>query len=246
MRRAIIRQAPSTIALPRGSTPSPPKPPSWRAIPPLPGPAHDTKNQARYRSARRRIRNRDRDRHRGAAGGAGGSPLHGVFIEDEELISLSVLPFACQVTLGSGLEPLTKLHIEDHFRAFAGRARRDLSAAAERCQVKWSFEIVRGPLDLAPLGRRAEVPPRASGKGTEVILDMEFGERLEPGAQGDLACEGQDGQTDQFLVFDEDTVQWGPASAASRTAVSIAVPVSDAASSGTVTRLIFCVMRRPG
>ena len=78
--------------------------------------------------------------------------MHGVFIEDEELISLSVLPFACQVTLGSGLEPLTKLHIEDHFRAFAGRARRDLSAAAERCQVKWSFEIVRGPLDPDALG----------------------------------------------------------------------------------------------
>jgi nucleotide-binding universal stress UspA family protein len=79
-------------------------------------------------------------------------PLHGVFIEDEELISLAGLPFACQVTLGSGIEPLTKLDIEDHFRAFAERARRDLAAAAERHQVKWSFETVRGPLDPDALG----------------------------------------------------------------------------------------------
>ena len=30
-------------------------------------------------------------------------PLHGVFIEDEELIGLAGLPFARQVTLGAGL-----------------------------------------------------------------------------------------------------------------------------------------------
>ena len=34
-------------------------------------------------------------------------PLHGVFIEDEELIGLAGLPFARQVTLGVGPEPLT-------------------------------------------------------------------------------------------------------------------------------------------
>jgi hypothetical protein len=73
-------------------------------------------------------------------------PLHGVFIEDEELIGLAGLPFARQVTLGAGLEPLTKEHVEDHLRASAERARRELAAAAERHSVKWSFETVRGPL----------------------------------------------------------------------------------------------------
>jgi len=72
-------------------------------------------------------------------------PLHAVFIEDEELIGLAGLPFARQVTLGAGLEPLTKDHVEDHFRAFAERARRDLAMAADRHDVKWSFETVRGP-----------------------------------------------------------------------------------------------------
>jgi K+-sensing histidine kinase KdpD len=55
-------------------------------------------------------------------------PLHGVFIEDEELISLACLPFARQVTLATGLEPLTKDHIEDYFRAFAERLQRELAA----------------------------------------------------------------------------------------------------------------------
>ena len=79
-------------------------------------------------------------------------PLHGVFIEDEELIGLSGLPFARQVTLGIGLEPLTKDHVEDQFRAFAQRARRELAAAADRHGVKWSFETVRGLLAPDTLG----------------------------------------------------------------------------------------------
>lgn len=79
-------------------------------------------------------------------------PLHGVFVEDEELIGLARLPFARQVTLGVGLEPLTKGHLENHFRASAERARRELVAAANRRDVKWSFEIVRGPLIPDTLG----------------------------------------------------------------------------------------------
>src|SRR5262249_8415565 len=71
-------------------------------------------------------------------------PLHGVFIEDEELIGLAGLPFARQVTLGTGLEPLTRDHVEHHFRAFAERARREFSAAADRHGVKWSFAVGRG------------------------------------------------------------------------------------------------------
>ena len=79
-------------------------------------------------------------------------PLHGVFVEDEELISFAGLPFARQVTLATGLEPLTKDHIEDHFRAFAERSQRELAAAAARHGIEWSFEVVRGPLAAAELG----------------------------------------------------------------------------------------------
>jgi hypothetical protein len=79
-------------------------------------------------------------------------PLHGIFVEDEELACLTGLPFACQVTLAAGREPLTKNHVEDHFRAFAERARRDLAAAAAQHGVDWSFEVVPGPLAANALG----------------------------------------------------------------------------------------------
>jgi hypothetical protein len=78
--------------------------------------------------------------------------LHGVFIEDEELIGLAGLPFARQVILGTGLEPLTRDHVEDHVRAFAERVRRELAAAAERHGVRWSFEVVRSPLAAGGFG----------------------------------------------------------------------------------------------
>jgi hypothetical protein len=79
-------------------------------------------------------------------------PLRGVFIEDEELIGLANLPFARQVTLGARVELLTRNHVEDNFHAFAARARRDLAAAAERHHVRWSLEMVRGPLTPDALG----------------------------------------------------------------------------------------------
>jgi hypothetical protein len=73
-------------------------------------------------------------------------PVHGVFIEDEELIGVAGLPFARQVTLGAGAEPLTRDQVEDHFRAAAERVRRQLAVVAERHDVNSSFEIARGPL----------------------------------------------------------------------------------------------------
>ncbi|MBV9553745.1 MAG: hypothetical protein JO032_13265 [Alphaproteobacteria bacterium] len=70
--------------------------------------------------------------------------LHGVFVEDDDLIRLAGLPFARQVTLGSGVEPLTRQHAERQLRAFAERARREVAASAARHGIEWSFEIVRG------------------------------------------------------------------------------------------------------
>lgn len=71
-------------------------------------------------------------------------PLHGVFVEDEELLGLAGLPFAAQVTR-RGREKLTRGDIEAHLRAFAERARRDLAGAAARHRVKSSFAVTRGP-----------------------------------------------------------------------------------------------------
>ncbi|HWB49261.1 MAG TPA: hypothetical protein VG651_09135 [Stellaceae bacterium] len=69
--------------------------------------------------------------------------LHGVFVEDDDLIRLAHLPFARQVTLGAGVEALTLREAEHQLRVFAARAREELAAAAQRHGVAWSFEIVR-------------------------------------------------------------------------------------------------------
>jgi hypothetical protein len=77
------------------------------------------------------------------------APLHGVFVEDQELLHLANLPFARQFTVGSGAEPLTTEKIELHLRVAAERARHELFAAAKQHQVKCTFEIVRGASEIA-------------------------------------------------------------------------------------------------
>lgn len=71
------------------------------------------------------------------------APLHGVFIEDEDLLHLARLPFARQFSLGAGAERLTPEQVELHLRVAADRARRELEAAAGRHGLAHSFEIVR-------------------------------------------------------------------------------------------------------
>jgi hypothetical protein len=65
---------------------------------------------------------------------------------------LANLPFARQVTLGAGTEPLTVERVELQLRAAAERARQAIAAAAERHAVVWSFEGVRGSLQSALCG----------------------------------------------------------------------------------------------
>lgn len=80
------------------------------------------------------------------------APLHGVFVEDEDLLRLASLPFARQITLGAGAEPFTTEQAELHLRVAAERARRDLEAGAKRHRVTCSFEIVRGASEIALSG----------------------------------------------------------------------------------------------
>jgi nucleotide-binding universal stress UspA family protein len=72
------------------------------------------------------------------------APLHGIFVEDEDLLRLVRLPFARQVTSDAGARPLTPEDAELYLRIAADRSRRDLFAAAQRQQVTCSFEIIRG------------------------------------------------------------------------------------------------------
>ncbi|HML11342.1 MAG TPA: universal stress protein, partial [Stellaceae bacterium] len=69
--------------------------------------------------------------------------LHGVFVEDDDLMRLARLPFARQVTFGLGVETLNLQQARRQMNAFAERTRSELSAAARRHHVEWTFEVVR-------------------------------------------------------------------------------------------------------
>jgi hypothetical protein len=73
-----------------------------------------------------------------------GVPLHGIFVEEEDLLHLARLPFSRQHTLGAAAEELTTEHVELHWRLAAERARRELAAAAEHHGIAVSLAIVRG------------------------------------------------------------------------------------------------------
>jgi len=68
--------------------------------------------------------------------------LHGVFVEDDDLIRLAHLPFARQVTIGFGAQSLDLQQAERQMRVFAERARQDLAASAARYGIEWSYEIM--------------------------------------------------------------------------------------------------------
>ena len=70
-----------------------------------------------------------------------GAQLHGVFVEDSDLLHLARMPFARQVSIGAGVERLTAEQVERQLRAFAARARIEVEAAARRHGVPWSFEV---------------------------------------------------------------------------------------------------------
>ena len=80
------------------------------------------------------------------------TPLHGLFVEDQDLFRLADLPFARQVTIGRGAEPLSAENIALQLRAEAERARHELASAAKRRQVECTFEIARGTTELRIAG----------------------------------------------------------------------------------------------
>jgi hypothetical protein len=71
--------------------------------------------------------------------------LVGVFVEDANLVRLAALPCSSEVGFASArARTLNRGTVERTFKHLAADARRALITAAERAQVKWSFEVARG------------------------------------------------------------------------------------------------------
>ena len=78
-----------------------------------------------------------------------GTPLHAVFVEDEDLLSFAGLEVAKEIVAGAGAAPLTTEQLELQLRAAAIRARQELLVAAEIHALEFSFEVVRGSAQTA-------------------------------------------------------------------------------------------------
>lgn len=81
--------------------------------------------------------------------------LSGVFVEDENLLALSALPFAREVSMSGALNTMDEAEMLRAMQAQAQIARRILERAANDAHIKWTFDIARGHR-LAALARHAK------------------------------------------------------------------------------------------
>lgn len=71
--------------------------------------------------------------------------LVGLFVEDANLLRLAALPVSSEIGFVSARpRNLSRSTVERTFRHLAEEARRALAQAADRCRVRWSFDVTRG------------------------------------------------------------------------------------------------------
>ncbi len=110
--------------------------------------------------------------------------LHGLFIEDANLLRGSALPHAHELGIWlEGRRPISVEAMERSLRTAATMARRALSQAAIAANLPWSFATVRGALReamnadleqadivLTSAGRLAAVPIPTMGSGPMIVF----------------------------------------------------------------------------
>jgi hypothetical protein len=110
--------------------------------------------------------------------------LQGLFVEDVNLLRLASLPFAREIAYASAAaRPLETNAMQQAFRATADEVQRALAQVARQRQIRWTFQVTRGPVvqatlaaandvDVLIIGRRGRAPgaamstvtPRATSK----------------------------------------------------------------------------------
>jgi nucleotide-binding universal stress UspA family protein len=89
----------------------------------------------------------------------------GLFVEDEEMLSVAEVPYAREIVyLSAREEPLDRSGMERKLRTQSEVARKALESAAEQANVRWSFRKVRGDVGAELLAAAADVDLVAIGK----------------------------------------------------------------------------------
>lgn len=98
-------------------------------------------------------------------GVATGAELHGLFVEDIELLRLAGLPFAREAGVASGVfQRLETSDIERRFRVAAEKARATLHEAASTTALRSTFRVTRGLVVPELLAGAREADVIAAGK----------------------------------------------------------------------------------
>lgn len=109
--------------------------------------------------------------------------LHGLYIEDEDLLTIAGLPFTREINLQTRDESnLERNQLEQQMRAMARQAEAMLAQSAERWGVEWQFQQVRGKV-TAELAKAAE---RAGLVSLLASNQNSYLNRLLPQEQDDL------------------------------------------------------------
>lgn len=100
--------------------------------------------------------------------------LSGLFVEDVELLRMADSPSAREITYPSATEtPLNRSIMECKLRAQSEQIRNTLAAAAQRAQIRWSFQTVRGQVTSALRAAAGQNDIVAIGR-----LGWSFGRRI--------------------------------------------------------------------
>jgi nucleotide-binding universal stress UspA family protein len=107
-----------------------------------------------------------------------GAELHGLFVEDIDLLRLAALPFAQEVAFSSAAERRIEVSaVEALFRVKVEERRQSLAVAAQGAGARWSFHVVRGRIidaaaeaDLLFLGRREALPAIGAPRPVVVLV----------------------------------------------------------------------------
>ncbi|MDO8423248.1 MAG: hypothetical protein Q7S99_13915 [Parvibaculum sp.] len=70
--------------------------------------------------------------------------LNGIFVEDENLLALSALPFAREISMAGAVSQMSEADMLRAMQAQAQIARRILERTAKEANIGWHFDIARG------------------------------------------------------------------------------------------------------
>lgn len=116
--------------------------------------------------------------------------LHGLFVEDENLLRLAALPFACEVDYASGeSRPVQSVSVERAWQVAAKQFQRTLASFAKRDNLKWTFRTTRGLVDRETLAAASASDVLVISR-TQQMMTYQPSQRTDRGVI--VICDGQE------------------------------------------------------